>query len=167
MKDNANLRKWSALLIAIIAYFIIHEGSHALAAMAYGAFEKIHLLGLGVQVVAKTELLTDFQVAIFCLVGSLGTLLSAYLLVALTKHIVKASSKLFKAIGYYTTFALLLIDPLYLAFLYKFVGGGDMNGILLLGLPEIWLQIIYGAIALFSILLLWRIVYPAYKKAFA
>ncbi len=94
MKDNANLRKWSALLIAIIAYFIIHEGSHALAAMAYGAFEKIHLLGLGVQVVAKTELLTDFQVAIFCLVGSLGTLLSAYLLVALTKHIVKASSKL-------------------------------------------------------------------------
>ena len=63
MKDNANLRKWSALLIAIIAYFIIHEGSHALAAMAYGAFEKIHLLGLGVQVVAKTELLTDFQVA--------------------------------------------------------------------------------------------------------
>ena len=54
MKDNANLRKWSALLIAIIAYFIIHEGSHALAAMAYGAFEKIHLLGLGVQVVAKT-----------------------------------------------------------------------------------------------------------------
>lgn len=85
----------------------------------------------------------------------------------LTKHIVKASSKLFKAIGYYTTFALLLIDPLYLAFLYKFVGGGDMNGILLLGLPEIWLQIIYGAIALFNILLLWRIVYPAYKKAFA
>ena len=143
MKDNANLRKWSALLIAIIAYFIIHEGSHALAAMAYGAFEKIHLLGLGVQVVAKTELLTDFQVAIFCLVGSLGTLLSAYLLVALTKHIVKASSKLFKAIGYYTTFALLLIDPLYLTFIYKFVGGGDMNGILLLGLPEIWLQIIW------------------------
>ena len=167
MKDNANLRKWSALLIAIIAYFIIHEGSHALAAMAYGAFEKIHLLGLGVQVVAKTELLTDFQVAIFCLVGSLGTLLSAYLLVALTKHIVEASSKLFKAIGYYTTFALLLIEPLYLACLYKVVGGGDMNGILLLGLPEIWLQIIYGAIALFNILLLWRIVYPAYKKAFA
>lgn len=167
MENNANLRKWGALLVAIIAYFVIHEGCHTLAALAYGVFDKVRLLGFGVQVVAKTELLSNLQIAIFCLVGSIGTLLSAYLLVALTKYIVKASSKLFKAIGYYTTFALLLIDPLYLAFLYKFVGGGDMNGILLLGLTEIWLQIIYGAIALFNILLLCRIVYPAYKKAFA
>lgn len=167
MNKNASLRKWSALLVAIIAYFVIHEGCHALVAMAYGAFEKVRLLGLGVQVVAKTELLSDGQIAVFCLVGSLGTLLTAYLLVALTRQIVKISSKLLKAIGYYTTFALLLIDPLYLTFIYKFVGGGDMNGILLLGLPEIWLQIIYGAIALFNILLFWRLVYPAYQKAFA
>ena len=167
MKNNANLRKWSALLFAIIAYFVIHEGCHVLAAKAYGAFEKVRLLGLGVQVVAKTELLSNSQIAIFCLVGSIGTLLAAYLMVGLTKHIVKISSKLLKAIGYYTTFALLLIDPLYLAFIYKFVGGGDMNGILLLGLPEILLQIIFAAIALFNLFLLWRFVYPAYQKAFA
>lgn len=166
MQENANLRKWSALLLAIIIYYIIHEGAHMIAALLFGSFEKVRLLGLGVQVVTKTELMSNWQIGVFSIVGSLATLLTAYLLLKLTKYIVLSSNKLAKAIGYYTTFALLLIDPIYLTFLYKFVGGGDMNGIKLLFLPELVWQIIYGVIALLNIFLFYRFVFPAYKKAF-
>lgn len=136
-------------------------------ALLYGAFEKIRILGLGVQVVANTEILTNFQLAIFCVVGSISTLLVAYLLVLFTKKIVEIQNKLFKAICYYTTLTLLLLDPLYLTVVYKFVGGGDMNGILLFGVPEIAIQIIFGIITIINIFLVVKKVYPEYKKSFS
>jgi len=58
-----------------------------------------------------------------------------YLLTALAKKICTARSKLLRAVLYYITIALLLIDPLYLSILCGLFGGGDMNGIALL-LPE-------------------------------
>lgn len=167
MKENANIRKWFALLIAIIAYYVIHEGAHTLVALLFGSFDKIRLLGLGVQVVTKTGLMSTWQIGIFSIAGSLATLLAAYLLLRSTRCIVKSGRRIVKAIGYYTTFALLLIDPIYLTFLYKFFGGGDMNGIKLLLLPEAAWQIVYGLLTLLNIILIIKYVYPAYKKAFA
>lgn len=164
---SKNSRKWFALICAILLYYVIHEGSHVIAALLYGSFEKIKILGLGVQVVTKTGLLTDFQTAIFCIVGSISTLLVAYLLVFFTKKIVESKNKVFKATCYYTTLAFMLLDPIYLTILCKFVGGGDMNGILLLGIPEIVVQLIYGVIAVINIFLIIKIIYPAYKKSFS
>ncbi|MCM1052597.1 MAG: hypothetical protein NC483_01280 [Ruminococcus sp.] len=162
-----NSRKWLSLIIAIFLYYIIHEGSHVIVAILYGVFEKIRILGLGVQVVAKTELLTDFQTAMFCVVGSISTLLVSYLLVLFVKKIVDSKNKILKAICYYTTLAFMLLDPIYLTILYKFVGGGDMNGILLFGIPEIVVQLIYGIIAIINIFLIIKKIYPAYKKSFS
>lgn len=167
MKENANLRKWCALFAAIIAYFVIHEGCHALVALSFGSFERIRLLGLGVQVIADLELMSNGQIAFFSLAGCVGTLLTAYLLVGAAQSVVKFSSKMLKAIGYYTTLTMLLVDPLYLTVIYKFVGGGDMNGVKLLGLPELILQIIFGIIALLNLIIFFKRVYPCYKKAFA
>ena len=84
-----------------------------------------------------------------------------------TKRIVESKNKLFKAICFYTTLAFLLLDPLYLTIVYKFVGGGDMNGILLFGVPEIIIQIIFGIIAIINIFLIIKKIYPAYKKSFS
>lgn len=164
---SSNSRKWFGLICAILLYYVIHEGSHVIVAMIYGVFEKIKILGLGVQVVAKTELLTNFQTAIFCVVGSISTLLVSYLLVIFTKKIVESKNKILKAICYYTTLAFMLLDPIYLTILYKFVGGGDMNGILLFGIPEIAVQLIYGLIAIINIFLIIKKVYPLYKKSFS
>lgn len=161
-----NIRKWFALILAILLYYLIHEGSHVLVALLYGVFEQVRILGLGVQVVAKVELLTDLQTAIFCIVGSIATLLAAYLLLLLMPEITAHKSKVLRAIGYYTTLAFLLLDPIYLSVLYRFVGGGDMNGILLLGIPEVIVQLIYGAIALMNLFVIIRKVYPAYKESF-
>ncbi len=162
-----NLRKWFALICAILLYYIIHEGSHVIVALLYGVFEEVKILGLGVQVVANDEVLTDFQIGIFCIVGSISTLLVGYLLVLLSKRIAKRKNKVFKAICYYTTLAFLLIDPLYLTIIYKFVGGGDMNGILLFGVSEIIVQFIFGIIAVMNILLIIKKIYPVYKNSFS
>lgn len=164
---STNSRKWFGLICAILLYYIIHEGSHVIIALLYGVFEKVRILGLGVQVVANTEILTDFQTAIFCVVGSISTLLVAYLLVLFTNKIVSNKNKIFKAICFYTTLAFLLLDPLYLAIIYKFFGGGDMNGIVLFGIPEIVIQLIYGTIAIINIFLIIKKIYPAYKKSFS
>lgn len=168
MKANIskNSRKWLALICAIFLYYIFHEGSHIIVALIYGVFERVEILGLGVQVVIKTELLTNFETAVFCVVGSISTLLIAYLLVLFSKRIVESKNKVFKAICYYTTLAFMLLDPLYLALFYKFVGGGDMNGILLFGLPEIVVQFIYGSIVVINIVLFLKKIYPLYKKSF-
>lgn len=74
-KTIQNTRKWFALICAIILYYLIHEGSHVIVALLYGVFEQIRILGVGVQVVAKVELLTDIQTGIFCIVGNIATLL--------------------------------------------------------------------------------------------
>ena len=87
-------------------------------------------------------------------------------LLIFTKKIVESNSKVFKAICYYTTIAFMLLDPIYLTVLYKFVGGGDMNGIILFGMSETILQIIFGIIAAINLFLIIKKVYPAYKKSF-
>ncbi len=165
-KVLTNLRRWVSLIIAVLIYYIIHEGSHLIFALRFGAFEKINFLGLGVQIAINDTLLSNLQLAIFCVVGSIATLIFAYILVALTNRIVNVKNKYFKAIGYYTTLSMLLIDPIYLSFLYRFFGGGDMNGIKLFGIPEIVLQVIYGIIGIINLIVFIKYVYPKYKKAF-
>lgn len=111
-----NVRKWFALICAIFLYYLIHEGSHVIVALLYGVFERIRILGVGVQVVAKVEQLTDLQTGIFCIVGSIATLLAAYVAVLLLPRMTASKSKVFRAIGYYATLVLLLLDPIYLSF---------------------------------------------------
>lgn len=162
-----NLRKWVSLIIAIILYYIVHEGSHIIVAMLYGAFDGIRFLGLGVQVEAKVEILSRLQIVFFCAIGSISTLLVAYLLVLFTNKIVKVNNKMVRAIFYYTTLVFLLLDPLYLSIVYKFVGGGDMNGILLLGFSDFYIQIFFGVILVINIILIIKKIYPTYKDSFS
>ncbi len=169
MKDRAltNLRKWVCLIISVFLYYLIHEGSHWMVASHYGAFEKIQFLGVGVQVVIREALLSHRQLAIFCLVGSLASLTAGYLLVMFTGKIVCVKSRYFKATGFYSTLILLLLDPLYLSVLYKFFGGGDMNGILLFGIAEPIVQVIYGIIGIGNLTVFIKFVLPKYKMAFS
>lgn len=169
MKERltTNSRKWFGVLMAVLLYYIVHEGAHFIVALCCGAFDRINFMGIGVQIAAHTKLMTPIQIAIFCAVGSIASLLAAYALVWAAKFITKSSSKVLKAVGYYATIALLLLDPLYLTVLYRFVGGGDMNGILLFGLPEIVVVLVYGAVGVVNIGIIVKYIYPAYKKAFA
>ena len=162
---NKRVRQYVGLLSAVIAYYLIHEGTHLLYALSIGAFKQINLMGLGMQIDIYAEKMTQTQLGVFCLLGSVTTLLIAYILIALIDKIKIISSKAVKACLYYITLAMLLIDPLYLSILYGFFGGGDMNGIKLL-VPEIAARIIYGLVLIVNAWVFVKIVLPKYKLAF-
>ena len=163
---NKRIRQYVGLLSAVIAYYLLHEGAHLLYALSIGAFKQINLMGLGMQIDIYAERMTQTQLGVFCLLGSVTTLLTAYILIALIDKIKNISSKAVKACLYYITIAMLLIDPLYLSALCGFFGGGDMNGIKLL-IPEVAARIIYGLVLVVNAFVFVKIVLPKYKLAFA
>ena len=159
-------KQYIGLLSAVLAYYIIHEGAHLIYALITGAFKQINVMGIGMQIDIYAERITDIQLGIFCLVGSVATFVTAYTLVLFTNKIGKNSSKIFKACMYYITIAMLLIDPIYLSVLCGFFGGGDMNGISLL-FPEIAVRIVYGIILAINIAVFMKSVLPKYQLAFS
>ncbi|MBR5596127.1 MAG: hypothetical protein IKW30_01820 [Lachnospiraceae bacterium] len=159
-------RQYIGLMSAILAYYIIHEGAHLIYALITGTFKQINIMGLGMQIDIHAERMTDIQLGVFCLVGSVATFVTAYVLVLCANKIGENSSKIFKACMYYITIAMLLIDPIYLSVLCGFFGGGDMNGISLL-FPEIAVRIVYGIILAINIAVFVKIVLPKYQLAFS
>jgi len=163
---NKRTRQYLGVLSAVAAYNIIHEGAHLIYALSIGSFKQINFLGLGIQIDVYAERMTNTQLGIFCLLGAIATLLTAYVLVAVTEKICQAESKVFRACMYYIMLVLLLLDPLYLSLLYKFVGGGDMNGIALL-VPEGIAQVSFAGLFLVNGFVFWKLVLPKYKRSFS
>lgn len=163
---NKRARQYVGLLSAIIVYYLIHEGAHLLYALSIGAFKHINLMGMGMQIDIYSEKMTQTQLGVFCMLGSVATLVTAYFLIAVIGKIKTLSSKVVKACVYYITIAMLLIDPLYLSILYGFFGGGDMNGIRLL-VPEIVARVLYGIVLVINTFVFVKVVLPKYQSAFA
>ncbi len=162
---NKQVRQYIGLFAAIIAYYIIHEGTHLLYALSLGAFKQINFMGVGIQIGIFVEQMTQTQIGVFCILGSVATTICAYVLIALIGKIGKLSSKVFQACTYYITIAMLFIDPLYLSLLCGFFGGGDMNGISLL-IPEIAARIVYAILLVINAIVFVKIVLQKYKLAF-
>ena len=158
-------RQYIGILVAIAVYYIIHEGAHLVAALLMGAFKQINFMGLGIQIDIFRKRLTDTQLGWFCLAGALATFTAAWILVLMSRKICTSQSSVFKAIMWYVTLALLMLDPLYLSVLCGFFGGGDMNGIRLL-LPEIAVRISFAIIAVIHLLVIWKYLLPKYSESF-
>ena len=162
---NKQLRQYFGLLCAIAAYYIIHEGAHLLCALLMGVFKEIRFMGLGIQIDVYAQAMTATQLGIFCLVGSVATALTGWILTASADRVTASRAPVFMACMYYITVAMLFIDPLYLSLLCGFLGGGDMNGICLL-LPEAITRIIYGCMLATNTAVFFKAVLPKYKTAF-
>ena len=163
---NKRLRQYAGLLAAIAAYYLVHEGAHLVYTLIIGTFKQVNIGALGVQIDVYADQMTEAQMGIFCIVGSVATLITGWCLSAAANRISKCPSQVFKACMYYVTIALLLIDPRYLSVLCGFFGGGDMNGIVLL-IPELAVRFLYSALLVINACLFWKRVLPAYKAAFA
>ena len=163
---SKRMRQYLGILAALVSYYAVHEGAHLAYACAIGVFEKIRFLGLGIQIVTDTQCMTNTQLGIFCALGAIATLITAYGLTLATPAICKVESKVFKACMYYITMAMLLLDPLYLSVLCGLFGGGDMNGIALL-VPEWAARAFFGALLAINGILFWKVVLPKYRSAFA
>ena len=162
---SKRFRQYLGILAAVISYYIIHEGAHLLTALYYGTFKKINFIGLGMQIDAYTERMTDTQLGLFCLAGPVATLWFGWVLILLVKRICSSKSKLFKAVMWYVSLAILIIDPLYMSVLCGFFGGGDMNGIKLL-FPEIAVRIVFVVIGVIHGIVIWKYLLPSYTKSF-
>ena len=104
--------------------------------------------------------------ALFCIAGATATLFGGIVLAALTGRISRKKSKLFRAVMYYITIALLLLDPLYLSILCRFFGGGDMNGISLL-CPEWIARSVFAVLLIINGWIFWKRVLPVYRESFS
>lgn len=153
------------LLFAVLAYYVIHEGAHLVYALCTGVFKGIKFMGLGMQIDVYADRMSKVQMGIFCVAGSVATMIAAYLLILLAGRIGKHPSKVFKASMYYITIAMLLLDPLYLSVLCGLFGGGDMNGISLF-IPEFFARVAYGVLLVINITVFIKTVLPKYKAAF-
>lgn len=162
---SKRLRQYIGIFAAIAAYYLVHEGAHLLYAVLIGTFRKICFMGIGMQIEINSERMTDAQLGMFCLAGPAAALGAGYLLAALSEKIGEQKSSLLRAVMYYVTIALLLIDPLYLSVLCGLFGGGDMNGIALL-LPEWGARSLAGMVLITNGLLFWKQVLPVYRKSF-
>ncbi len=162
---SKRIRQYIGILAAVIAYYIVHEGAHLVAALRFGVFKEIRFMGMGMQIDVFRDGMTDSQLGIFCFVGAAATLLVGWLLVLLCKRICSVRSKMFKSVMWYVSLAILLIDPLYLSVLCGFFGGGDMNGIQLL-FPETTVRIVFALIGVIHILVIRNYLLPQYTKAF-
>ena len=160
-----NIRKWSALIIAIILYFVVHEGAHFLYAASTDTFRRINFMWIGVQIETFSERLSEIQLGILCLLGPAAAVLYGYALVLAARLIARSQSKLFRAAAYYTSIVLLMTDPLYLSVVYPFVGGGDMNGIALI-FPETAVRVVAGMMAAANVLLIIKYLLPIYREAY-
>lgn len=158
-------RQYIGILAAVAAYYLIHEGAHLLAALSLGVFKEVKFMGLGMQIDVFAERMTDTQMGLFCLAGAVATFLAGWFLVLLCRKICALESKLLKAVFWYVTIALLVLDPLYLSVLCGLFGGGDMNGIRLL-IPEVAVRIIFAVIGVIHVLVIWKYLLPRYKEAF-
>lgn len=159
-------RQYIGIFAAVAAYYIVHEGAHFLYALFSGSFRRINFMGLGVQIDVYAERMTDTQLGVFCLVGALATFAAAYILTAFAGRICEKESKLLRAVMYYITIAMLLLDPVYLSLLCGLFGGGDMNGISLL-LPEWAARGIFGVLLIVNGVLFWKHILPVYSRSFA
>ena len=162
---SKRVRQYIGLFFAILAYYVIHEGAHFVYALCVGVFKQINFIGIGMQIDVYAEQMTSKQLGVFCIVGSVATMIMAYILVILADKIKNVSSKCFKASMYYITIAMLLIDPLYLSLLCGIFGGGDMNGISMI-LPEMAARIGYGVLLLINVAVFFKLVLPKYKQGF-
>ncbi|MBR3682558.1 MAG: hypothetical protein IKL67_03980 [Tidjanibacter sp.] len=163
---NKTYRQYIGIVVAVLLYYIIHEGAHLVVALSQGVFKQINLIGLGVQIDVWADRMSDWQMGIFCLAGPVATLLVGWLMVAFVRQICHCKSSVVRACGWYTSLTLLMLDPIYLSIFYRWVGGGDMNGIALLW-PTGVVSAAAIVVGIINLLLIWKILYPTYTKSFA
>lgn len=167
-KLEKSVKQWLGVFIAIVSYYIIHEGTHLLLALILGVFERIRFVGIwGIQIVTTEGSLNGINLALFSGLSSIVTILIGYIL-AFHPSIYKIKNKNILIGIYYIVLCFLLLAPLYMSILSKFIGGGgDLNGIIAgLKTSDIPFRIIFGIILIINILLFKNKVCPKYNRIF-
>lgn len=161
------MKKLLIIFIAVLLFALVHEGLHALVAVAYGEFDAFHIRPFGLEVTVRTptEQRQGFMWAIFSGLPNLVTSLIGYLLFAGRRGLASLSNSFLRSLAYFATLIFMLFDPLNLSII-PFLFGGDINGIVVgTGLPRLLIQAAALLVLLFNRELLARYVLPAFGVA--
>lgn len=166
-KVEKSIKQWLGIFLAIVTYYIVHEGMHLVLALLFGVFEKVRFVGIwGVQIVTTDGALNGMSLALFSGLSSIVTILIGYML-AFSPSVYKIKNKNILVGLYYITLVFLLLDPLYMSMLSAFVGGGDINGVVVgLGCSAVPLKIIFGVILVVNLIVFTKKVAPKYNEIF-
>ncbi len=162
-----NIKLWIGIIIAIIIYYVVHEGTHLIQAVLTDNFDSIRLVGFaGIEIMIK-EVPTGLLLSLFSGLSNAITVFCGYILVIMIPKILVLSNKMMKVALYYITIILLVLDPVYMSILHQYVGGGDMNGVTKgLGISSLPISIVFGIVAALNIYIIIKKVHPTYKKNF-
>jgi hypothetical protein len=116
---NKKIRQYIGLAVAVLMYYLIHEGAHLIVALAQGVFKQINFMGMGVQIDVYTEQMNDVQMGIFCLMGPVASILTGWLMTVFVQPICRIRSYVVKTCTWYTTLTMLILDPHYLSVYYR------------------------------------------------
>jgi len=158
------MKKILSFLLAVLIFFTIHEGLHALTAAAFGELNAFHIRLLGFEVTFNTPVAQrqGTHWALISGASNLATILIGYLLLVFTPHLSQLKNALLKITAYYLAFLGLLWDPLNLS-VGPFLYGGDANGIAFgLGIQRWIIQLAFAGIFFLNHELVARRLVPGY-----
>ncbi|MGB4729844.1 MAG: hypothetical protein WBI42_03545 [Candidatus Hydrothermia bacterium] len=158
------MRKWLAFILSIIIFAIIHEGCHALIAMAFGEYQAFQVHPYGLEVIFKTPVAEREGIKWGFISGTSDviTLLLGYLMFLFRVKIANLRSSFLSALGYWLIVLFLLLDALNLS-IGPFIYGGDIGGIVVgFGINQYLVQILFFVIFLLNRELIAQKLLPVY-----
>jgi len=124
------MKKLLTFLVAFLIVALVHEGTHALIAAAYGELAAFRVHPYGFEVIFRTPVAQrqGIQWGFISGTSSVLTVLLGYLLLLFVKPIENMKNSFMSAVGYWLIMMFLLLDPLNLS-VGPFLYGGDIGGI--------------------------------------
>jgi len=158
------MKKWLAFILAVILFFTLHEGLHALTASFFNEYQAFQIRPLGMEVIFKTPVAerSGSHWALISGASNLATVALGYILLSKAKTLGQPPFSFFQTTAYYLTFLGLFLDPLNLS-LGPLLYGGDAIGIAFgLGISTWIIQVIFLIVFLINHELVARRLIPAY-----
>ncbi len=152
------------LVLALIIFAIIHEGTHALVAVAFDEYQTFAIHPYGLEVIFKTPVAEREGIKWGFISGmsNVVTLLLGYLLFLFRTKMKPVRNHIIKALGYWMIVIFMLADAFNLS-IGPFIYGGDIDGIVEgFGINRYIIQSIFFMIVLLNRELIVQKLLPVY-----
>ncbi len=158
------MRRFFPLIVALLFYFIIHEGLHALTAAIFNEYLAFQVHFYGFEVIFKTPVAerTGIEWGIISGASNAATLLIGYTLFSCSKGLSKVKNIFIRQLSYWAILIFMLFDAFNLSII-PFFFGGDIGGIVQgFGIDRLTVQILFLIVLLINRELIVRKVFPLY-----
>jgi hypothetical protein len=124
------MHKYLYLVLALIMFVIIHEGTHALFAVAFDEYQAFVIHPYGMEVIFKTPIVgrEGIKWGFISGMSNAVTLLLGYILFLFRTKIKTVRNRIVNGLAYWMIVVFMLADAFNLS-IGPFIYGGDINGI--------------------------------------